>query len=76
MQGIAEQNYIKSRDSLGSREIYIFDQRGRRILTNCWCEVLEDPRGADNHRLVIRVCGDFEPAAMVFRNENEGGGDE
>lgn len=76
MKGIVEQNYIKSCDSLGSRSIYIFDGRGHRILTNCWCEVLDDSKGIDNHRLVIRVCGDFEPAAMVPRDENGGGGDD
>lgn len=62
MKGIVEQNYIKSRSRLGSRVVYIFDDRGRCILANFWCEILEDVRCSDNPLLVLRVCGSFEPA--------------
>lgn len=64
--GIVEQNYIKTCETLGSVSVYVFDNRGRKILCNYWGEILESPQEKNNNRLVIRMNSSFDPAVAII----------
>ncbi|MDE6852012.1 MAG: hypothetical protein K2J67_05925 [Lachnospiraceae bacterium] len=68
--GIVEQNYIKTCESLGSVSVYVFDNRGRKILCNYWGEILERPQEKNNNCLVIRMNSSFDPAVAIIDQQD------